>query len=324
MREYPCRELWKINKLKAIQIDGYGGPEVLQYRDVPNPQAASGEIVVDIHAASVNPGDIKVRKGQRPEFLKDGFPHTLGRDFSGVVSELGAGVSDFKVGDAVFGILALGKEGAYAERIAVPAELVALKPPALTHVDAVALALTGLSALYALEDSAAVKHGETILIHGGSGGIGTFSVQYCKHRGASVYTTASARNHDYVRQLGADVAIDYHTQDFTHLVPPCDIVFDMIGGDVQKRSLGVLKPGGRIVSIAASVSAIQGVRPDITVLRPVVARDRNHLERIAALAVAGSVRPPPITRMQLNEARAAHELLESGTLRGKIVFEVRG
>ncbi len=310
--------------MKAIQIDRYGGPEELHYRDVPEPKAAAGQILIEVHAASVNPGDIKVRKGLRPEFLQDGgFPHTMGRDFSGVVLEAGAGVSDFKIGDAVFGILAHGKEGAQAERIAISAELATLKPVALSHAEAVSVALTGLTALYAVEDSAAVKKGETILIHGGSGGIGTFAIQYCKSVGAKVYTTASARKHEYVKKLGADVAIDYHTQDFTKLVPPCDIVIDMFGGDEQMRSLGVLKSGGRIVSIAPSVSAIQGVRADITVLRPMVARDRKHVERIAELVANGSVRPPPITRMKMSEARAAHELMESGKLQGKIVYEVK-
>ena len=199
----------------------------------------------------------------------------------------------------------------------------ASKPAALSHVDMVSAALTGLSALYSLEDTAAVKSGETILIHGGSGGIGTFSVQYCKQAGARVYTTASARNHEYVRRLGADVAIDYQTQDFTQLVPPCDVVFDMVGGEVQKRSLQVIKPGGRIVSIARSVAEIQGVRSDITVLRPLVTRDRKHMERIAELLSGGGVKPPPITRMTLADAPAAHRLLESGTLQGKIVFVVR-
>ncbi len=309
--------------MKAVQIDRYGGPEELHYRDVAEPQAAAGEILVDIHAVSVNPGDIKVRKGLRPEFLKDGFPHTMGRDFSGIVRSIGPGVTGFRTGDAVFGVLALGKEGTYAERVCVPAELATRKPAAKSHVDTVSMALTGLTALYAVEDSAAVKSGETILIHGGSGGIGTFSVQYCKHVGATVYVTASARNHEYVKWLGADAAIDYHTQDFTKLVPPCDVVFDMIGGEVQRRSLDVIKPGGRIVSVAASVANIQGVRSDIEVLRPLVTRDRKHLDRVAELLVGGGVRPPPITRMKLSEVRAAHELMESGTLQGKIVFEVR-
>jgi len=309
--------------VKAIQIDCFGGTEVLICREVEEPKPAAGEILVNVYAASVNPGDIKVRKGLRPEFLKNGFPHTMGRDFSGVVSALGTGVVEFKVGDAVFGVLALEKEGTHAEMVCVPAHLAAHKPPDLSHVDVVSAALTGLTGLYALEDSAAVRSGETVLIHGGAGGIGTFSIQYCKGVGAVVYTTASARNHEYVRKLGANMAIDYHTEDFTKLVPKCDVVFDMIGGQVQKRSLDVLKPGGRLVSIARSVEEVQNVRNDIHVLRPLVTRDRKHMNRIAELLLGGGVKPPPITHMSLEDAQAAHTLLESGNLQGKIVYVVR-
>ncbi len=310
--------------MKAVQIDQYGGTEVLQYRDVPDPVVVAGEILVDIHATSLNFGDIKVRKGLRPAYVNlTGFPHTLGRDFSGVVRTVGSGVKEFRPGDNVFGVLDSLQEGAYAEMIAINSALVARKPDALSHAEAVSVALTGLSALHSLEDAAKLKAGETILIHGGSGGIGTFSVQYAKHVGARVYTTASARNHDYVRGLGADVAIDYATEDFVQLVPTCDVVFDMIGGDVQRRSIDVLRPGGRIVIIAPSTKDADGVRDDVTVLRPIVSRDRAHLERIASLVMSGAVHAPEITRMPLSAVRSAHELAESRQVKGKIVLEIR-
>jgi len=307
--------------MKAVQIARHGGPEVMEVREVRDPVAGPGQIVADIHAASVNPGDIKVRKGLRPQFMKDGFPHTLGRDFSGVVRLIGSGVVDFRPGDRVFAVLPLGTEGAYAEAIAIDSALAAVKPDALSHVDIVAVALTGLTSLYAMEDAAAVRRGETVLIHGGAGGIGSFAVQYAAHVGARVITTASARNHDYVRRLGAAIAIDYNTADFTTLGAQCDVVFDTIGGDVQRRSLSVLRSGGRLVSVAATIKDAQGVRDDVQIIRPVVSRDRKHLERIAELVVKGGVRPPEIRRFPLAAARAAHELLESGTLRGKIVLE---
>lgn len=309
--------------MKAVQIDQYGGPEVLRLREVPDPVAAANEIVVDIHATSLNFGDVKVRKGLRPAYVNlTGFPHTLGRDFSGVVSSVGAGVDEFSPGDSVFGVLESLREGAYAEAIAINSALVARKPAGLSHAEAVSVALTGLTTLHSLEDAAKLRAGETILIHGGSGGIGTISVQYAKYVGARVFTTASARNHDYVRSLGAEKAIDYATEDFVGIVPECDVVFDMIGGEVQRRSVSVLRPGGRLVIIAPSTKDAEGIRDDVTILRPIISRDRRHLERIANLVLSGALHPPEIKRMPLSEVRKAHELAESRQIRGKIVFEV--
>jgi NADPH:quinone reductase-like Zn-dependent oxidoreductase len=185
--------------LKAVVITQYGGPEVLRYQEVPDPVAQPGEVVVDVHAASVNGVDYKVRQGGGPYEVH--FPHILGRDFSGVVSKVGPEVNDFAVGDPVFGVLDRGIEGAYAEKLAVKAAIIARKPDWLGHTEAAALALTGLTAIWALEDTAHLRAGETILIHGGAGGVGGVSVQLAHHLGASVITTASSANHDYVRGL---------------------------------------------------------------------------------------------------------------------------
>src|SRR5207342_1471995 len=171
------------------------------------------------------------------------------------VSALGAGVTDFCVGDAVFGVLETGREGAYAEKIVIAAAIVAKKPPALSHVDAAALALTGLTARCSVEDSLKLKSGETILIQGGAGGVASFSIQLAKHIGARVITTASAANHGYLRSLGADVVIDYNKQDFTQVVSGCDAVFDTVGGEVAKRAFAVLRPGGRAAFIASGNTA---------------------------------------------------------------------
>src|SRR6266850_5693516 len=252
--------------MKAAFLTGHGGPEKFQYGDVPDPVAGPGEVVVDIHAASVNAADYKVRLGSYDSTLN--FPYILGRDFSGIVAACGAGVSDLKVGDAVFGVCDAGIEGAYAERIAIPAALVAKKPENLGHAEAAAMALTSLTAIWALEDTAHLKRGETVLIQGGAGGVAGFAIQLAKHIGATVVTTASARNHDYVRKLGADRVIDYNTQDFTAAVSDCDVVFDTVGGEVQVRSYKVLKPGGRLVWIAAAPAGFQPTREDVHVLRP--------------------------------------------------------
>ncbi len=309
--------------MKAVLMDDYGGPEVLRFGDAPDPVAGPGEILVEIHAASVNAADWKVREGFRRDDVKLAFPHILGRDFSGVVRALGAGVTDFAPGDEVFAVIDRGQEGGYAEAFAIRAELAAGKPSTLSHAEAAALALTGLTALAALEDAAKLRSGETVLIHGGAGGVGSFAVQYAKHVGARVIVTASAVNHDYVRSLGADLAIDYTSQDFTEAASDCDVVFDTIGGAVHARSFAALKPGGRLIHIAAGPAGFTAPRDDVTVTRPHVGRDRAHLERILDLVAEGAVRPPEIARMPLAEAAAAQELSKTGHVRGKIVFEVR-
>ncbi len=308
--------------MKAVLLTGHGGPEMLHYGDAPDPVAGPGEILVDIHAASVNAADYKVRLGGgRYGNLK--FPHILGRDFSGVVRALGAGVTDFKIGDAVFGVTDQGIEGAYAEKIAIKAAIVAKKPDRLGHVEAAALGLIGLTAIWAIEDTAQLKPGETILIQGGAGGVAGFAIQLAKHIGAMVITTASASNHDYVRRLGADRVIDYNKEDFAAAVSGCDVVFDTVGEAVRAGSYKVLKPGGRLVWIAPAPEGFTPPRGDVETLRPAVTRDRAHLERMLALIEAGAVSPPTITRYRLADAAEAHRVSEARHLQGKLVFEVR-
>ncbi len=307
--------------MKAAYLTGHGGPEKFVYGDRPDPVAGPGEIVVDIHAASVNAADYKVRLGSYDSKLQ--FPYILGRDFSGIVASRAADVTDIAVGDAVFGVCDAGIEGAYAEKIAIPAALVAKKPETLGHAEAAAMALTSLTAIWALEDTAHLKKGETVLIQGGGGGVAGFGIQLAKHIGATVITTASARNHDYVKKLGADRAIDYNSEDFTKTAGPCDVVFDTVGGEVQVRSYDVLKPGGRLVWIAAAPAGFAPSRKDVEVLRPRVARDRAHLERMKELFAAGAVWPPAITRYKLAEAAEAHRVSEGRHLQGKLVLMVR-
>ena len=307
--------------MKAVMLTKHGGPEVLQLGEAPDPAPGSGEVVVDIHAASINAADYKVRLGGAGHNLK--FPYILGRDFSGVVSALGPDVTDFAVGDAVFGVTDQGIEGAYAEKLAIKAAIITKKPERLGHAEAAAMGLTSLTALWAVEDTAQLEAGETILIQGGAGGVAGFAIQLAKHLGATVITTASARNHDYVRRLGADRVIDYNVEDFTKVVADCDVVFDTVGGEVQVRSYDVLKPGGRLVWIAAAPEGFKPTRSDVQTLRPGVARDRKHLERMLELLEVGAVWPPEIVRYKLTDAAEAHRVSESRHLRGKLVFEVR-
>ena len=305
--------------MKAVLLTAHGGPEMLHYGDAPDPVAGPGEVVVDIHAASVNAADYKVRLGG---YSKLTFPYILGRDFSGVVSAVGPG-ADLKIGDVVFGVTDQGKEGAYAEKIAIKAAIIAKKSPKLSHEEAAAMALTSLTALWALEDTAKLKDDERILIQGGAGGVAGFAIQLAKFIGAEVITTASARNHDYVKSLGADRVIDYQKEDFAKVISDCDVVFDTVGGDVRAGCYQVMKPGGRLVWIAGAPEGFKVPRGDVETLRPAVARDRAHLERMNALVEVGAVWPPSITRYKLSDAAEAHRVSEGRHLQGKLVFVVR-
>ena len=307
--------------MKAAYFMKNGGPEVMQYGDVPDPVAGPGQVLVDVHAASVNGADWKVRSGRYAPTTA--FPYIPGRDFSGVVSALGAGVTDLKIGDEVFGVSEVTGEACYAEKVVIKSAIVAKKPNGLTHVECASLALIGLTALVSIEDTLKLKAGETILVQGGAGGVASFAVQVAKHIGARVITTASASNHDYLRKLGADQIIDYNAQDFTKVVSGCDAVFETVGGDVVNRSFAVLRPGGRAAFIGSGQTAPVPPRADVVSLRPKVGRDRAHLERIAELVTSGAVRVPEIKVYPLSEAAAAHKVSEGRHLRGKLVFKVR-
>jgi NADPH:quinone reductase-like Zn-dependent oxidoreductase len=309
--------------MKAAYIDKFGGPEVLKYGDLPDPVAVPDEVVVNVFAATVNAADWKFRGGEYARNTQVKFPQIPGRDFSGVVAGVGTGVSDLKIGDAVFGVIAAGREGTYCEKIAIAGAIVGKKPDALSHVNAAALALTGLTAIDTLENTLKLRRGETILIQGGAGGVAGFAIQLAKHLGARVITTTSAANVDYVRGLGADQVIDYGAQDFTKVVKDCDAVFDTVGGEVAQKSFAVLKPGGRAAFIASGAQAPQPSRSDVTALRPPVPRTRKAMERVAELYLAGAVRPPEIKVYRLSQAAEAHRLSEGRHFRGKLVFQVR-
>lgn len=306
--------------MKAALINKFGGPEELIYGDMPDPVVGPDDVVVNIHAASINAADWKGRSGAYGTTVE--FPYILGRDFSGVVREVGSNVDDLNVGDAVFGVCDVGQEGAYAEQIAIKASIVAKKPESLSHVEAAALALTGLTALVTVEDTLKLQSGEKILIQGGAGGVAGFAVQLAKYLGAHVITTASVGNHDYLRDLGADEIIDYNEQDFADTVSECDAVFDTVGGDVAHQSFAVLKPGGRAAFIASGQTAPASPRDDVQSLRPAVGRHRRYLERIIELVENRAVRLPEIVTYPLSGAADAHVVSETRHLRGKLVLKV--
>ena len=219
--------------------------------------------------------------------------------------------ADLAVGDAVFGVLDAGREGTYCEKIAIKAAIIAKKPDGLSHVNAAALALTGLTAMNSLEDTLKLKRGETILIQGGAGGVAGFAIQFAKHLGARVITTTSAANADYVRSLGADQVIDYNSQDFTKLVSDCDAVFDTVGGDVAEKSFAVLKPGGRAAFIASGWRRRSPRGPmSPRCGRRCRVRARRWSGSASSIA-SGAVRPPEIKLYRLEQAAEAHRLSES-------------
>lgn len=306
--------------MKAAFFMKNGGPEVFQYGDLPDPVPQPGQVLVDLHAASVNAADWKTRSGFNAPTKT--FPYVPGRDFSGVVSALGEGVTDFKIGDEVFGVTEQTGEQCYAEKLAINAAIVSKKPTSLSHVDAAAVGLIGLTAIVAIEETLKLKLDETILVQGGAGGVASFAVQLAKHLGARVITTTSAANAEYVKSLGADQVIDYNAQDFTKVVSGCDAVFDTVGGDVTTRSFEVLRSGGRMATIAMR-TAPAAPRSDLASLKPQVGRSRAHLERIASLVTSGAVRVPEVKLYSLAQAADAHRLSEGRHFRGKLVFKVR-
>jgi NADPH:quinone reductase-like Zn-dependent oxidoreductase len=235
--------------MKAVAIHAFGGPEVLKVEDVPRPEPKEDEVLIRVIAASVNPVDAAIRKGYLARITGKKFPLILGMDAAGVVEKAGAKMSKFKAGDPVYAFFTLASEGGYGEFVLAKPDEVAPKPKTLTYAEAAAVPAAGSTAWKALVETANLSAGQTVLIHGGSGGVGHFAIQIAKARGAKVIATASTANQDFLRQMGADVAIDYTKSKFEDIAKDVDVVLDAVGEDTLKRSYGVVKKGGIIVSI---------------------------------------------------------------------------
>src|SRR5207248_1739111 len=309
--------------MKAIRIHGRGGPDHLVYEDVPQPHPGPGEVLVRIHATGVIATELQWDETYQ---TATGSPLTLpipGRDLSGVVEEIGQGVTTFAPGAEVYAMLGYGRDGAEADyTIALPDEL-APKPHALDHVQAAAVPLSALTAWLALFEHARLEAGQTALIHGGAGGVGVFAVQLARWAGAQVIATATQRNRDFLCELGANEIIDYTTTRFEEVVQGVDFVFDTVGGDTWQRSWQVVKPGGVLLSIVSprpSFAEAKGhdVRPAWFVVQP----NREQLVQIGALIDEGKVRPIIDTVRPLSQARQAYEQGAKGHTRGKIVLRV--
>ncbi len=315
--------------MRAMVIEAFGGPERIKAADVPTPEPGEGEILIAVACASVNPVDWKIREGMLADMFPHGFPLIPGWDAAGTVSAVGTGAGRFRPGDRVFAYCRKPeiRFGTYCDYVAVHESAVALMPRNLGFPGAATLPLAGLTAWQSLLDTAKLSAGEKVLIHAGSGGVGSLAIQLARHAGATVYTTTRAVNHDYVRTLGAHAAIDYARENFVDVIRKrepagIDVVYDTIGGNVQRRSYEILRKGGRLVSIVSIPDPDEarpyGVRTAFVFVEP----NGEELRRIAELVENGAVRPPDFEVMDLLDAAKAQERSRAGHVRGKIVLRV--
>ncbi|MFI8962640.1 NADP-dependent oxidoreductase [Streptomyces sp. NPDC053493] len=307
--------------MRAMVVEQWGGPENLVEREVERPEPGLNEVLVRVHAAGVNPVDWKTRASGA--LVAWGDVPVVGWDVSGTVEAVGPGVGIFRPGDEVFGMPLFPRQaGGYAEYVVAPARHLAPKPASLTHVEAAALPLAALTAWQALVDAADVRPGERVLVHAAAGGVGHFAVQIAKARGAHVIGTASAAKHDLVRRLGADEVVDYREHRFEDVVSDVDVVLDGLGGETAERSLKVLRPGGRLVTLPGPddvpATTPAGVHASWVLVEP----DHLGLREIAALVERGALTPVVDTVLPLSEAPKAHTLGEQGRTTGKIVLTV--
>jgi NADPH:quinone reductase-like Zn-dependent oxidoreductase len=308
--------------MKAIRIHAYGDVDTLCYEEAPMPEPGPADIRIRVHAAAVNPVDWKIRAGYLAAFIPYKMPLTLGWDVSGVVDEIGAEVTHLAVGDAVYCRPDIARDGSYAEYMVVRASEVAPKPETLSHNEAAAVPLAGLTAWQALFDHAQLKKGERVLIHAGAGGVGSFAIQFAKSAGAHVITTASSGNAALVRDLGADEFVDYQAQRFEEVLDKVDVVLDTIGGDTQARSIPLLNSGGRLFSVVATPDAAALAALGATGGHFMVQPSSKNLIRISRLIDNGTVRVVIDSVFPLSEAQAAHTKSQTGRAKGKIVLEV--
>lgn len=312
-----------MSSMKAVRIHSYGGTDVLVYEDAPRPVAGEGEVLVRMHATTVNPFDCAARAGYLQGWYTYSFPLILGLEVSGVVEALGPGVTEFAVGDAVYGRSDPARSGAYAEYIAVPIDQLAAKPKSLDFIQAAAVPHVLLTAWTALVQSANLSAGQVVLIHGAAGGVGHMSVQLAKLLGAHVIGTASDNNLDFLRELGADHVIDYNNVPFEDVAHEVDVVLDTIGGETQERSWSCLKPGGILLSPVQApseeIAVEHGVRQQFVVAYRC---DTDSLNEFTMMIDAGQIKPTVSTILPLQEVQRGHAMVETRHTRGKLVLEI--
>lgn len=329
--------------MRAWAIKEYGDNSKVQLLELPKPTAGPDEVLIQVRAASINPVDFKIREGKLKLVLPYSFPLILGNDCSGVVVEVGAQVTRFKVGDEVYTRPHKDRIGTLAEFIAAKEAAVALKPKNISFEQAAGVPLVGLTSWQALFDRGNLRSGNKVFIPAGSGGVGTFAIQLAKHFGAYVATNTSTKNVDFVKSLGADHVIDYKTEDFAASLSDFDLVFDTMGGETQKKAFGILKPDGHLISIVGPptwdfmqrsgfgtlLQIAGGILGLTTHLRARIHRthyaflfmlpDGDCLEKIGALIEAGKITPVVDRVFPFEEAKEALAYVESGRARGKVV-----
>lgn len=337
-----------IVRMRALLLTRYGGPDAAELREVPQPRPGAGEVLVRVHAAGLNPVDFKTREGKLKLIQRYRLPVVMGNELAGIVEARGEGATRFAQGDRVFARMAKGAMGAFADYAVVPETLLATMPPSLDFEAAAGVPLAGLTALQALRDELRLGPGSRVFIPGGAGGVGTFAIQLAKWLGAEVTTTASPRGRALVERLGADVVIDYTAERFEDHVRDMDGVFDLIGGETLEKSFGVMRRGGKLVSIAAMPEP-ETARKDLgrgTALAALFwlasyglrARARKHgvayrylfmhpsgaeLAELAQLIEGGKLQPVIDRVFPFEEIAQAFAYLESGRAKGKVVVRMQ-
>jgi NADPH:quinone reductase-like Zn-dependent oxidoreductase len=307
--------------MRCVRIHGFGGVEVQGLETVPLPSLQSGEILIRIRAASVNPVDYKTRAGHGPGITARDLPLTLGRDVGGVVAAAAEDVEDYEIGCEVFAMLDR-RHGGYADFVIVPATIAVFKPSSIDFVASAAVPLAGVTAWQGLFDHGGLESGQRVLIHAAAGGVGHLAVQLAKARGAYVLATASAGNLEFLASLGADVAIDYRAERFEAIAKDIDVVFDLVGGETRERSFQVLKRGGVLVSTVGEPDAATAAKFGVQAKSFIASPNHGQLNDIRAMVDAGQVRPTVSKTFPLEAAGEALRYLETEHPRGKVVLEV--
>ncbi len=310
--------------MKAVRLHDYGAVENLIYEDAPIPQPQPGEVLIKVHAVGINPIDCKIRAGKLKHLLNYQFPVILGMDVSGIVAELGEGVTDLQIGEEIYGVVEPSRSGAYAEYAIARYDRIAPKPKTLDFIASASLPVAALTAWQSMFDVAQLSSQQSILIHAASGAVGIAAVQLAKWKGAKVIGTASTRNIQFVSNLGADQVIDYTQSKFEDMLSDIDVVLDSLGGEIRSRSWKVLKKGGFLVSLILSpppeseIADQFGVKTHGLHMRP----QSIQLKEIAELVDDGILKTAIAEVLPLSEILSAHQLSESSKIRGKIMLQI--
>ena len=307
--------------MKAVRISNFGSLDVMEYTDVPRPESGNGQLRVRVKAAGVGPWDALIREGKSG--VAQTLPLILGSDIAGIVDAIGRNVSDFNVGDEVYGVTNERFTGGYAEYALASAGMMAQKPRTLSFIEAASAPVVAVTAWQMLFEYAHATAGQKVLIQGGAGNVGAYAVQLAKEAGLDVIATASSRDLEFVRAMGADTVIDFQHVRFEDVVTSVDVVLDTVGGETRERSLGVLKPGGILVSVVSSPMPNEAQPKGAKAVFFIAEVNTARLNTIAKLFESGKLRPQVGTVLELKDARVVHQMLAGAAhARGKIVLKI--